>query len=120
VFSESGRNASDNRVANSNSVTFHGNRGSVSRFAFIAFVVLMAVLLDAGAPAFAERVPSPSPAATSYTLALAADRRSAERNETITYTIWLNVSGGGSVTPSPSRRTADPRSGTRRSRTRSG
>src|SRR5436309_4066715 len=57
----------------------------------------MAILLDAGAPAFAERVPSPSPAATSYTLALAADRRSAERNETITYTIWLNVSGGGSL-----------------------
>src|SRR5438094_2127592 len=57
----------------------------------------MAVLLDAGAPVFAERVPSPSPAATSYTLALAADRRSAERNETITYTIWLNVSGGGSL-----------------------
>ncbi len=69
----------------------------MSRFAFIAFVVLMAVLLDAGAPVFAERVPSPSPAATSYTLALAADRRSAERNETITYTIWLNVSGGGSL-----------------------
>src|SRR5207245_5924311 len=64
---------------------------------FIGCVVLVAVLLDAGAPAFAERVPSPSPAATSYTLALAADRRSAERNETITYTIWLNVSGGGSL-----------------------
>src|SRR6266571_3871930 len=91
------RNASDNRVANSNSVTPHGNRGSVSRFAFIVFVVLVAVLLDAGAPAFAERVSSPSPAATNYTLALAADRRSAERNETITYTIWLNVSGGGSL-----------------------
>src|SRR2546426_210890 len=60
-------------------------------------VQLVAVLLDAGAPAFAERVPSPSPAATSYTLALAADRRSAERNETITYMIWLNVSGGGSL-----------------------
>src|SRR5947199_10639892 len=57
----------------------------------------MAVLLDAGPPVFAERVPSPCPAATSYTLALAADRRSAERNETITYTIWLNVSGGGSL-----------------------
>src|SRR5256885_16083615 len=57
----------------------------------------MAILLDAGAPAFAERVPSSSPAATSYTLALAADRRSAERNETIAYTIWLNVSGGGSL-----------------------
>src|SRR5437867_7922461 len=57
----------------------------------------MAILLDAGAPAFAERVPSPSPAATSYTLAVAAYRRSAERNETITYTIWLNVSGGGSL-----------------------
>jgi len=69
----------------------------VSRFAFIAFVVLMAILLDAGAPAFAERVRSPSPVATSYTLALAADRRSAERNETIAYTIWLNVSGGGSL-----------------------
>ncbi len=69
----------------------------MSRFAFIVFVVLVAVLLDAGAPAFAERVPSPSPAATNYTLALAADRRSAERNETISYTIRLNVSGGGSL-----------------------
>ena len=67
----------------------------MSRFAFIGFVVLLALLLDAGAPAFAGRVPSPSPSATSYTLALAADRRSAERNETITYTIWLNVTGGG-------------------------
>src|SRR2546427_11446683 len=97
MFSESGRNASDNRVANSNSGRIHRNRGSVHRIAFSGFVVLVAVLLDAGAPAFAERVPSPSPAATSYTLAFAADRRSAERNETITYTIWLNVSGGGSL-----------------------
>src|SRR5881397_1392112 len=94
MFSESGRNASDNRVANSNSGRIHRNRGSVHR---IAFVVLLAVALGAAAPAFAERVPSPSPAATSYTLALAADRRSAERNETIAYTIWLNVSGGGSL-----------------------
>jgi len=69
----------------------------VSRIAFVGFVVLLAFLLDAAAPALAERTPSPSPAATSYTLALAADRRSAERNETITYTIWLNVSGGGSL-----------------------
>ncbi len=67
----------------------------MSRIAFIGFVVLLVLLLDAGAPAFAGRFGPPSPAATSYTLALAADRRSAERNETITYTIWLNVSGGG-------------------------
>ena len=66
----------------------------MSRFAFIAFVVLMAILLDAGAPAFAERVPSPSPAATSYTLALAADRRSAERNETIPVKFTLTFSLG--------------------------
>src|SRR2546428_633918 len=49
------------------------------------------------APALAERGRSPAPAATTYTLALAADRRSAERNETITYSIWVNVSGGGSL-----------------------
>jgi len=68
----------------------------VRRIAFVGFVVLFAVMLGTAYPAFAERALSPSPAAT-YTLALAADRRSAERNETITYTIWLNVSGGGSL-----------------------
>src|SRR2546427_12231283 len=95
MFSESGRNASDNRVANSNSGRIHRNRGSVRRIAFVGFVVLLAVALGAAAPAFAERTPPPSPAATSYSLALAADRRPAERNEPITYTIWLNVSRAG-------------------------
>src|SRR5712691_11408882 len=54
-------------------------------------------MLDAGGVALAVRSPSPSPAAINFTLALAADRRSAERNETITYAIWLNVTGGGSL-----------------------
>ncbi len=69
----------------------------MSRLAFVGFLVLLAVAVDTAVPAFAERGPSPSPAATTYTLALAADRRSAERNETITYGIWVNVSGGGSL-----------------------
>lgn len=69
----------------------------MSRFAFVGFLVLVAVMLDAGGVAVAVRTPSPSPAATNFTLALAADRRSAERNETITYSIWLNVTGGGSL-----------------------
>lgn len=68
----------------------------MSRIAFVGFVVLLAVMLDAAGPVVAAWTPSPFPAAT-YTLALAADRRSAERNETITYWIWLNVTGGGSL-----------------------
>src|SRR3989442_3624768 len=79
------------------SVTFNGTGASVSRIAFLGFVVLFALMLDAAAPAFAGPAGPPSPAATSYTLALVADRRSAERNETITYTIWLNVSQDGSL-----------------------
>jgi hypothetical protein len=67
----------------------------VSRFAFLGFLLLLAVAVDTAAPAIAGRTPAPSPAATTYTLALAADRHSAERNETITYTVWVNVSGGG-------------------------
>ena len=69
----------------------------MSRFAFVGFLLLLAIAFDTAAPALAERGPSPAPAATTYTLALAADRRSAERNETITYSIWVNVSGGGSL-----------------------
>ncbi len=69
----------------------------MSRIAFVGFLFLLAVMVDTATPAFAERSPSPSPAATGFTLALAADRRSAERNETITYTIWLNVTGTGSL-----------------------
>ena len=67
----------------------------MSRFAFVGFLILLAIAVDTAAPALAERNPLPSPAATTYTLALAADRRSAERNDTITYSIWVNVSGGG-------------------------
>ncbi|HLQ42191.1 MAG TPA: hypothetical protein VK189_04995 [Thermoplasmata archaeon] len=69
----------------------------MSRLAFVGFLILLALAVDIAAPVLAERGPSPSPAATTYTLALAEDRRSAERNETITYGIWVNVSGGGSL-----------------------
>ena len=68
----------------------------MSRLAFVGFLILLAVAVDTAAPALGEPIPPPSPAAT-YTLALAADRRSAERNETITYGMWANVSGGGSL-----------------------
>ena len=37
------------------------------------------------------------PAASSYTLSLTADRISAERNETIAYRLFLNVTGGGQL-----------------------
>ena len=79
----------------------------MSRFAFVGFLLLLAVAVDTAAPAFAEPAPSPSPAAT-YTLALAADRRSAERNETVTYGIWANVSGGGSLSLVRVNFTVDP------------
>src|SRR5439155_1078187 len=52
-------------------------------------------MVETAAPAFAAWSPSPSPSTTSFGLGLAADRMAAERNETITYTIWLNVTGGG-------------------------
>lgn len=79
----------------------------MSRIAFVGFLILLAVAVDTATPVFADLYPTPSPAAT-YTLALAADRRSAERNETITYSIWLNVSGGGSLSLVEVNFTVDP------------
>ncbi len=67
----------------------------MSRIAFVGFLFLLAVAVDTAAPAFAARTPSPSPSTTGFTLELAADRMAADRNDTITYTIWLNVTGGG-------------------------
>ena len=78
------------------------------RIAFVGFLVLLAVTVETAAPAFAAWSPSPSPSATSFGLGLAADRMAAERNETITYTIWLNVTGGGHLQLVSVNLTVDP------------
>src|SRR5947208_180773 len=65
-------------------------------------------MVETAAPAFAAWSPSPSPSTTSFGLGLAADRRAAERNETITYTIWLNVTGGGHLQLVSVNLTVDP------------
>src|SRR5439155_798161 len=65
-------------------------------------------MVETAAPAFAAWSPSPSPSTTSFGLGLAADRMAAERNETITYTIWLNVTGGGHLQLVSVNLTVDP------------
>ena len=67
------------------------------RIAFVGFLVLLAIMVETAAPAFAAWSPSPSPSTTSFGLGLAADRMAAERNETITYTIWRNATVGAAT-----------------------
>jgi hypothetical protein len=69
----------------------------VGRLASVGFILLLAVLLEVAAPAVAIRSVGASPSAASFTLALVADRTSAGRNDTVTYSMWLNVTGGGQL-----------------------
>ncbi len=69
----------------------------MGRLASAGFILLLAIVLEVAAPAVAIRSVEPSPSATSFSLSITADRTSADRNDTITYTMWLNVSGGGQL-----------------------
>src|SRR5881296_509593 len=69
----------------------------MGHLAFAWFILLLAVLLAVGSPAVANRSIDAAPSATSFTVSIAADRMSADRNDTITYLMWLNVSGGGQL-----------------------
>lgn len=68
------------------------------RLASVVALSLVALSALAAAEALSSTSASPvAPSATSFTLSLVADRSSAEPNETITYTLYLNVTGGGNL-----------------------
>jgi hypothetical protein len=94
MFSKSERRDSDNDVANSNSGAINRNRGSVVRLALLGLVVLL--VASFAATAFAGAVPAslPLPGAAQYTFELSSNMTSADRNDTIGYSIWLNVTAG--------------------------
>jgi hypothetical protein len=69
----------------------------MGRLAFARLVLLLAVALQVASVAAANRSVEVSPSATSFSLSITADRTSADRNDTITYSMWLNVSGGGQL-----------------------
>ncbi|HYT00889.1 MAG TPA: hypothetical protein VEO20_09515 [Thermoplasmata archaeon] len=70
----------------------------MGRFASaFAFLCLTLTAIPAAVPMLAVASSPVVPAASSYALSLTADRISAERNETIAYRLFLNVTGGGQL-----------------------
>ncbi len=75
--------------------------------AALAWLCLVLSVLSLVVPAAAS-FQGPAPDASSFTLALTADRPSVEPNETITFTLYLNVTGGGQLQLARVNLTVDP------------
>jgi len=69
----------------------------LGRLAFAWVILLLVVALQVASPALTNQSIQTSPTATSFSVSIAADRMSADRNDTIAYTMWLNVTGGGQL-----------------------
>ena len=69
----------------------------MGRLAFAWVILLLVVVLQVASPGLANRSVLTAPTATSFNISIAADRMSADRNDTIAYTMWLNVTGGGQL-----------------------